>query len=125
MEINYVDSEGEIHVIDSERGNMKGFRIFILSDCKIVIGYQASNDESFKYCSWGYEKSSATTEKLSAFFKTPDVTWFIYLDAKHPEHTIFLKGEREEKWDGVQNVYNLIKSLIVEKRKDTADENVL
>ena len=114
-EISYMDSAGITHVVSSSGGDLYVIRIFIQVDGKVLVVYQEKKDESPKYCSWGYKNSSATTEKLSVFFKTTDITWFVYLDAQHPEYTIFLDAETEEGWDCIQNVYNLIKILAVEK----------
>ena len=122
MEIDYVNSAGDVYMVRMDDSNLSNIRILISPGCKVLIAYQINEKESIKYCSWGYKTSSAITDKFSAFFRTSDMSWFIYLDTQHPEHTIFLKGESEE-WDCVQNVHNLMKSLNM--KEDAEHEKIL
>lgn len=109
-EINYIDSSGSIYIVSQEESMFQGLQVFFPSDSKLFFAYQLPGQKNVNYCSWGYKKSSATTEKLSVYFKTNDYTYLFYIDAQKPEHQFFLM---EEYYEGninhVQNLYRFIK----------------
>lgn len=111
VEVSFADSAGAIYTVTQNDSMFYGIQIFFKSDQRILIGYQLSEEEPVKYCSWGYKNSSATVEKLFVYFKTSDSTYLVHMDAMHPEHQfLFIDTHAGETFNHAQNLYQFLKN---------------
>lgn len=110
IELVFIDSGGNRRVLRKDDSSFSEIKTLFSDWEKILISYRLKSEDTIKYCSWGYKKHSATTEKLFAYFKTQVCSYLVYVDAQHPEH-FFLFSDYG---DSIENLYNFLKSIIKE-----------
>lgn len=112
LDINFVDSEGLVHSLAQNGHTLFKMQIFFASDRRILAAYETVDQPETKFCSWGYKKSSAQTEKLFVYFRTGISAYMVYMDAKNPEYQFLLVDDDTESYNSVQNLYQFMKRLI-------------
>lgn len=108
IDLMFIGSDGNRKVLRKDDSSFGEIKILFSDWQKILIGYRLKNENEMKYCSWGYKKHSATTEKLFAYFKTQVRSYLAYVDEQHPEH-FFLFSDFG---DSIENLYNFLRSII-------------
>ena len=108
IDLMFIDSDGNRQVLRKDDSYFGEIRILFSDWQKILICYRLKDENEAKYCSWGYKKHSATTEKLFVYFKTQVRSYLVYVDAQHSEH-FFLFSDCG---DSIGNLYNFLKSII-------------
>lgn len=108
IDIMFIDSDGNRKVLRKDDSSFGEIKILFSDWQKILIGYRLKDENEVKYCSWGYKKHSATTEKLFAYFKTQVRSYLVYVDEQRPEH-FFLFSDYG---NSIENLYNFLKSII-------------
>ncbi len=123
MELDFVDSDGTVHIVRPDESTFFGIWIFIFPDGRTLMAYSRNDEKKVRYCSWGYKRSSATTEKLHLFWKTGNDSYMLHLDGRHPEHRFMVTDEFLEGTDDpVQGIQRYIQSLC--KGKNTYEKVV-
>lgn len=114
LDVNFIDSEGVIHELAQNQDTLIKMQIFFPSYYKIFVVYAMSDQSEPKFCSWGYKKSSARTEKLFVYFKTKYSAYMACADAKHPEYQFLLWADDIGSHNPIQNQHQFLRSLIRE-----------
>lgn len=110
IDLMFIDSDGNRKILRKEDSSFSEIRILFSDWEKILIGYKQAQESEVKYCSWGYKKHSATTEKLYVYFRTHACTYLVYVDAQHPEHFFLISDYGKS----AENLYYFLKSNIGE-----------
>lgn len=122
VEIHFLDSNGIVHLLTPDNSSFRGIKVYFISDRKILIAYELLEEERVHFCSWGYKKSSASTEKLFVYFKTGKSAYLAYVDAAFPERQFLLMDDDSGDYNPIRNLYHFLQEYL---RKDCDAHEIL